>query len=296
MITDYYSKYPIVRKLNSTTSAAVINHLKSVFVEQEIPETLVSDNGPRYSSREFAAFCKQWGIEHVTSSPLYPQSNGLIERSVQTVENLQQKAEASGQDPYLALLRYPTTPLDSNLPSPARLLNRRDYRAQLPYSGPLQRSQGFHSHREQLQSRQDIQRKQHDSRSTRELRKLNQGEQVTMFQPRTKTCTPAEVKEETSEPRSYIIRTTDGSQLRRNRVQLKPLGKTPAACGDQLASNQESLPVHRDAPKPLPSQLSSPELPQVPVQSSLPSELSDASLPLTTKSGRVVKKRCRLDL
>ena len=117
-----------------------------------------------------------------------------------------------------------------------------------------------------------------------------------MFQPRTKTCTPAEVKEETSEPRSYIIRTTDGSQLRRNRVQLKPLGKTPAACGDQLASNQESLPVHRDASKPLPSQLSSPELPQVPVQSSLPSELSDASLPLTTRSGRVVKKRCRLDL
>ena len=122
------SKYSIVRKLNSTKSAAVINHLKSVFAEHGIPETLVSNNGPQYSSQEFAAFCKQWGIEHVTSSPLCPQSNGFKERSVQTVETLLQKAEASGQDPYLALLTYRTTPVDNNLPSPARLLNRRDYR------------------------------------------------------------------------------------------------------------------------------------------------------------------------
>ena len=117
-----------------------------------------------------------------------------------------------------------------------------------------------------------------------------------MFQPRTKTWTPAKVKEETGEPWSYIVRTTDGSELRRNRVQLKPLGKPPAACGDQVATNQEGLPVHRDALKPLPSQLSSPELPQVPAQSSLPSEWSDANLPLTTRSGRVVKKPSRLDL
>ncbi|XP_044169214.1 uncharacterized protein K02A2.6-like [Acropora millepora] len=46
LVTDYYSKYPTVRKLNSSTSAAVINHLKSVFAEHAMPETLVSDNGP----------------------------------------------------------------------------------------------------------------------------------------------------------------------------------------------------------------------------------------------------------
>ena len=134
LVTDYYSKYPIVRKLNSTTSATVINHLKSVFAEHRIPETLVSDNGPQYSSQEFAAFCEHWSIDHATSSPLNPQSNGFIKRSVQTVNNLLRKPEASGQDPYLALLTYRTTPVDSNLPSPAQLLNRRDYRTQLPCS------------------------------------------------------------------------------------------------------------------------------------------------------------------
>ena len=231
------------------------------------------------------------------TSSLYRQSNGFIERSVQTVKRLLRKAEASGQDPYLAMLTYRTTPVDSNLPSPAQLLNHRDYRTQLPCSGRLQRSRAFDSHREQLQNRQDIQRKQYDSRSTRELRKLNQGEQVAMFQPRTKTWTSAEVKEETGEPRSYIVKTTDGTELRRNRVHLKPLEKAPATFGSQVANNQESLPAHRDAPKPLPCpQLSSPELQQVLSQSPVPSDRSDANLPVTTKSGRVVKKPSRLDL
>ena len=74
LVTDYYSKSPIVRKLNSTTSAAVINHIKSIFAKNGMPETLISDNGPQYSSQEFVAFCKQSGIDHVTSSPQYPKA------------------------------------------------------------------------------------------------------------------------------------------------------------------------------------------------------------------------------
>ena len=88
------------------------------------------------------------------------------------------------------------------------------------------------------------------------------------------------------EPRSYIVKTTDGSELRCNRVHLQPLEKAPAAFGSQVANNQESLQACRDAPKPLPCpQLSSPELPQVPPQLPVPSDRSDANLPVTTKSG-----------
>ena len=213
LVADYYSKYPIVRKLNSTKSAEVINRLKSVFAEQGIPERVVSDNGSQCNSQEFAAFCNQWGNDHVTSSSLYPQNNSFIERSVQTTKYLLRKAEASGQDPYLALQTYRSTPVDKNLPSSAQLLNRRDYRTQLPCSGRLQPPQALDNHRDQLQIRQDIHRKQYDSKSTRKLRKLNQGEQAAMFQQQTKTWTPAEVKEATSEPSSYIIKTSDGSKL-----------------------------------------------------------------------------------
>ena len=112
VVADYYSKFPIVRKLSSTTSAAVINHLKSVFAEYGIPETIITDNGPQYNSKEFKAFCNSWGIEYTTSSPLYPRSNGFSERTVQTVKAILKKADASGEDPYLGLLMYRTTPID----------------------------------------------------------------------------------------------------------------------------------------------------------------------------------------
>ena len=181
LVADYYSKYPILRTLNSTTSAAIINHLKSLFAEHGIPESLVTDNGPQYSSPEFAAVCDHWGINHITSSPLYPKSNGFIERMVQTVKNLLKKSDAAGQDPYLALLSYRTTPIDSNLPSPAKILNQRDYRTQLPCSGRLQRSQTMECNQEQLQHRQDVQKKQYDGKSPRELQKLVPGQEVSVF-------------------------------------------------------------------------------------------------------------------
>ena len=138
LVADYYSKFPVIRKLTSTTSSSIINHLKSIFAEHGIPQTLVSDNGPQYSSREFETFCDQWNINHVTTSPLYPKSNGFIERMVQTTKNILKKSDDAGDDPYLGVLAYRATPVDKELPAPATLLNQRTYRTLLPCSGRLQ--------------------------------------------------------------------------------------------------------------------------------------------------------------
>ena len=73
----------------------------------------------------------KWGFQHKTSSPVYPQSNGLAERTVQTVKNLLQKAKASGEDPYLTLLSYRNTTV-SDACSPAQLLMNRRLRTDLP--------------------------------------------------------------------------------------------------------------------------------------------------------------------
>ena len=83
LTVDYFSRYPEVIKLTSTTSAAVIRALKSVFSRHGIPETVQSDNGPQYSW-----FANSYEFNHVTSSPRFPQSSGQVERTVQTVKRL----------------------------------------------------------------------------------------------------------------------------------------------------------------------------------------------------------------
>ena len=40
----------------------------------------VSDNGPCYTSERFTILMKDYNVNHITSSPHYPQSNGLAEK------------------------------------------------------------------------------------------------------------------------------------------------------------------------------------------------------------------------
>ena len=129
LVVDYYSRYIEVAKLNSTTSQAIINHLKSIFSRHGMPERVVSDNGPQYSSADFTAFAKQYGFEHVTSSPRYPQANGKAERAVETVKTILGKSK----DSYKAMLAYRSTPLEHGY-SPAELLMSRRLRTTLPTS------------------------------------------------------------------------------------------------------------------------------------------------------------------
>ena len=85
------------------------------------------DNGPQYVAENFKSFSAQYGFEHVTSSPRYPQSNGAAERAVKTVKSMFQKNE----DPYMALLILRSTPLENGY-SPTELLMGRKIRTTLP--------------------------------------------------------------------------------------------------------------------------------------------------------------------
>ena len=79
LISDYYSRFPIIRRLSGLSSQSVRGQLKYIFSEYGILMTVMSDNGPQFASEEFKTFTKQYRFNHITSSPHYVQSNGFIE-------------------------------------------------------------------------------------------------------------------------------------------------------------------------------------------------------------------------
>ena len=60
LIVDYFSRYPEVIQLTSTTSAAVVKVMKSIFSRHGVPEVVRSDNGPQFSAEEFAKFASSY--------------------------------------------------------------------------------------------------------------------------------------------------------------------------------------------------------------------------------------------
>ena len=128
LLVNYYSRYPEVIKLSTTTSAAVVNVMKSIFARHGIPEVVRSDNDPQFSAEEFAKFANSFSFQHVTSSPRYPQSNGQVERMVQTVKKMIQKSDY----PYLAIMSYRATPHTWCNLSPSELLMGRRMRTTIP--------------------------------------------------------------------------------------------------------------------------------------------------------------------
>ena len=122
---DYFSGFLTFDILNAQTSDAVIKALNNNFGKFGLPEKILSDNGPCFRSNSFRQFCEQLDIGHVTSSPYHHQSNGRVERAVQTVENILKKSK-SNMDITKALTTYLDTPISDTLPSPAELFfNRR---------------------------------------------------------------------------------------------------------------------------------------------------------------------------
>ena len=79
LIIDYTSRFPVVHKLLSMTAQHVATHCKQVFSEYGWSETLISDNGPCYTAHAFTNMIQEYGVNHITSSPHYQQSNGLAD-------------------------------------------------------------------------------------------------------------------------------------------------------------------------------------------------------------------------
>ena len=116
--------------MTSTTTSQVAVKLKAIFARYGIPEQVVSDNGPQFSSEDFKALAHELDFQHITTSPHNPQANGHAERAVQVAKGMLKQ-----KDPLLALMAYRATANSSTGVSPAELLMGRKLRTTLPTLG-----------------------------------------------------------------------------------------------------------------------------------------------------------------
>ena len=132
VLVDYTSHFPIVCKLKSMTTQHITDHIKQIFAKYEWPNTIVLDNRPCYVTETFKELMKEYQVNHITSLPHYPQSNGLAEKYVQIIKNLFYKVKEEGQDLHKCLMIYRNTPLSSHLQSPMQILSNRSTRSTCP--------------------------------------------------------------------------------------------------------------------------------------------------------------------
>ena len=217
LVVDHYSKFPFVRAMGrSCTSKGAITYFRKLFGIHGISELLFTDNCPQFDSYAFKQFAKQWSFVHTTSSPRYAQSNGFVERTVQTVKNTIRKAKMDELDPELALLCLRTTPISDKIRSPNEMLVGRKAKANLPKStrNQLVDSEQINA---ALRDRQVSQKSNYDSRAGAELPQLYAGQHVRFQYHPSGNWMPARIVRETDDTRSYLLETSNGSLLRRSR-------------------------------------------------------------------------------
>ena len=213
LVADIYTKFPILRKLRNTHSSSIIQTLKEIFSEHGIPRHFHSDNGPQFSATSFAQFAASWGFQHNTSSPHYPQSNGFIERQIQTIKRILTKTD----DPEKALLFWRATPLERNHPSPAELLYGRIIKTTLPKTKvPASTKQD-----KLLNDRQKKASDRYNTKARTNKPTLNSGQRVFIRNPINSTWSPGTIHAEHPSPNSYMVDSDlTGSRFRRTLIDI----------------------------------------------------------------------------
>ena len=216
LICDYFSKFPFLFQVKTTSFANLKDHLEELFSVEGIPDEIMSDNGPPFNGKEFSSYLTGLGIRHTTSSPNYPQSNGFIVRQIQTLKRLIEKANSSGRSHQEALTGLRAQPLGDGLPSPSEILHRRSLVTRK--ASPVDLTVVCQS----LIALQAKYTKSHDkAKRSKTQRTLVIGEEVYFLSGKNEWQIGI-VTGTTDTGRSYNILTDEGTSLRRNRSHLKP--------------------------------------------------------------------------
>ncbi|KAM7280952.1 uncharacterized protein ISCGN_006213 [Ixodes scapularis] len=218
-VYDSMSNFPEVELLPDTTATSVIDRLSAIFSRYGIPTEVCSDNGPQFSSHEFALFAKHYDFKHVKSSPQYPQSNGLAEKGVQIIKRILKKMKAANECFWLGILNYRACPVEDGR-SPGELLQGRRLRTPVPDFDPLPAIR-VKKHRQTGHNERVLPRLKND-----DVVRLNGAS----WARKSKVVGSAG-------PRSFYVRTENNTVLRRNRRHLLA---TKEECEVDLSDDKDS--------------------------------------------------------
>ena len=216
IVVDAHSKWPEVVQMSTTTTSKTVEVLQVLFAKYGLPEQLVSDNEPQFTSEDFAHFMKANGIKHIRSAPYHPSSNGLVERFVQTSKRAMKAGEKDGQALSTRLsqflLCYRSTPHTTTNVSPGELFLQRKIHTRFDLLKPDLESL--------VNAKQSDQKKYHDSHS--QLRQFSSSQLVMAKDFRAQNKWIPGVIVDSSGPVSYNIELQDGKVIKRHVDHLRP--------------------------------------------------------------------------
>nr|XP_037272788.1 uncharacterized protein K02A2.6-like [Rhipicephalus microplus] len=133
-----FSKWIEVFPVSTPSAEATISCMHSMFANQGLPDVVVSDNGPAFTSELYSTFLKKNGVRRMLVPPYHSASNGAAERAVQTVKNKLRKAGPRDIRTQIARmpLTYKSTPLEVTGCCPSELLLGRKLRTALDLLHP----------------------------------------------------------------------------------------------------------------------------------------------------------------
>ena len=79
-LVDYCTRYPEAVPLKKVTAEDVAEALVNMYSRVGVPEELLTDMGPQFTSECMKEVSRLLSIRHLTTSPYHPMCNGLVER------------------------------------------------------------------------------------------------------------------------------------------------------------------------------------------------------------------------
>ncbi|XP_031780280.1 uncharacterized protein K02A2.6-like [Nasonia vitripennis] len=125
IIIDAHSKWIDIKEMSDITAKNTIGAFKEYFSVWGLPNALVMDNGPTFTSEASKEFLDNNNVKHNRTAPYHPASNGAAENAVRSFKNKFKKLckdKLSRQDALLRyLLYYRSTPHSTTGVSPDEL-------------------------------------------------------------------------------------------------------------------------------------------------------------------------------